>query len=73
MKEKTDNKCHTESRYDCYEYDEENSDLSYYKNKLENGHLFYNCVECAKKVLNGNYLSTKKLACILLGLLIILI
>ena len=73
LKEKTDNKCHTESRYDCYEYDEENSDLSYYKNKLENGHLFYNCVECAKKVLNGNYLSTKKLACILLGLLIILI
>ena len=60
-KKRSDNDCHTESRFNCYEYDEEDSyELKQYKNKLEKGHLFYGCVECAKKVLDSNYIRLNK-------------
>ena len=73
MKDKSDNKCHTESRFNCYEIEnEEESKLKTYRNKLEKGHLFYNCVECAKKVLKGNYLNNKYYILIFFGFLILL-
>ena len=71
-KKKSDNKCHTESRFSCYELEEE-SELKSYKNKLENGHLFYNCVDCAKKVLKGDYIHINKLSYILLGFITLLL
>ena len=36
-----------------------------YKNKLERGHLFYNSVTCAKKVLDSKFLFVKKLMILL--------
>ena len=61
IKDKSDNGCHTETRFNCYELDEEGSyKLKEYRNNLENGHLFYGCVECAKKVLKSNYLNNNK-------------
>ena len=73
IKDKSDNNCHTESRFNCYETEnEEESELKTYKNKLENGHLFYKSVECAKKVLSGNYLNNKKIIYIFFGILILL-
>ena len=60
-KDTSDNGCHTESRFNCYEYDEEKGyELKKIRNQLENGHLFYGCVDCAKKVLEGNYLIINK-------------
>ena len=73
-KKKSDNKCHTESRFDCYEFDEEKSELKTYKNQLENGHLFYGCVDCARKVLAGDYINaSNKLKYILLGFISLLL
>ena len=43
------NECHTENRYNCYEKDKEEKEKEL-KNKIVNGHLFYNSVPCAKKV-----------------------
>ena len=61
-KKRSDNDCHTESRFNCYEYDEEDSyEWKKYKNQLENGHLFYGCVECAKNVLDSNFVKLNKL------------
>ena len=58
IKDRSKNGCHTESRFNCYENDgKKGYELKEYKNKLENGHLFYDCVECAKKVLKANYLN----------------
>ena len=60
-KDLSDNECHTESRFNCYEFDEEKGyELKEFRNKLENGHLFYNCVDCAKKVLDSNYVGVNK-------------
>ena len=60
-KKRSDNGCHTESRFNCYEYDEEESyEWKEYKNKLENGHLFYGCVDCAKKVLDASFVRVDK-------------
>ena len=42
------------------------------KNSLEKGHLFYNSVTCAKKVLDGRFLFVKKIS-ILLGLILVLL
>ena len=64
LKKNYDNECHTENRYNCYkkkDLDKENE----YKNKLERGHLFYNSVTCAKKVLDGKFLFVKKLMILL--------
>ena len=72
-KEEADNKCHTESRFDCYEYDKEESKLKTYKNKLEKGHLFYKCVGCANKVLEGKYVKINNLLFIILGLGILIL
>lgn len=72
-KKKSDNKCHTESRFDCYLYDEEESELKTYINKVENGHLFYNCEECAKKVLGSNYININRILFIILGFLALII
>ena len=66
-----DNECHTENRYNCYEQDKEEREKEL-KNKIFNGHLFYNAVPCAKKVLEGNYLSIKKYGYIF-GILLILL
>ena len=65
-RDKSDNGCHTESRYNCYEYDERNK-LRTYINKIEYGHLFYKSVGCAKNVLKGNNISINKLLFIFLG------
>ena len=64
------NECHTENRYNCYKKEkiEKEKEL---RNKLEKGHLFYNSVECAKKVLKDDYLNIKKLP-LLLGIIFIL-
>ena len=65
------NECHTENRYDCYSkvnMEEEKQ----FKNKLEKGHLYYNSVSCAKKVLDGEYLLIKKIY-IILGAIFILV
>ena len=60
-KKRSDNDCHTESRFNCYEYDEEDSyEWKNYKNRLENGHLFYNSVECANIVLDSRYVKINK-------------
>ena len=72
-KKKSDNKCHTESRFDCYEYDDKKSKLKTLKNKLENGHLFYKSEECAKKVLKGENININKLLFILLGYITLLL
>ena len=73
LKDKSDNKCHTESRFHCYEFDEEEeSKLKEYKNKLEKGHLFYGCVDCAKKVLAGNYISIYTFGYLFISLFIFL-
>ena len=66
-----DNECHTENRYNCYEQDKEEREKEL-KNKIFNGHLFYNAVPCAKKVLEGNNLSIKKYGYIF-GILLILL
>ena len=73
LKEEADNKCHTESRFDCYEYDKEESELKTYKNKLEKGHLFYKCVECANRVLENKYIKINNLLFIILGLSILIL
>ena len=59
LKDNYDNECHTENRYNCYKKDKEEKEKEL-KNKIVNGHLFYNAVPCAQKVLEGNYLSIKK-------------
>ena len=59
LKKNYNNECHTENRYDCYKKKNEEKEKEY-RNKLEKGHLFYNSVTCAKKVLDGNYLLIKK-------------
>ena len=70
-KKRSDNGCHTESRFNCYEYDEEDSyEWKEYKNKLENGHLFYGCVDCAKKVLDASFVRVNR---IMLGLFVALV
>ena len=71
-KKRSDNDCHTESRFNCYEYDEEKSyEWKQYKNRLENGHLFYNSVECANKVLGSSYLKINKFMMVLFSSLFI--
>ena len=70
-RDKSDNGCHTENRYNCYEYDKNNK-LKTIRNKVENGHLFYKCVDCAKNVfLDGKFLSFNKL--VLLGFITLLL
>ena len=72
--DESDNDCHTESRFHCYEFeDEEESKLKTYRNKLENGHLFFNCVPCANKVLSGNYIFDGYLKYILISFMILFI
>ena len=60
LKTNYDNECHTENRYNCYKKDKEEKEKEF-KNKIINGHLFFNSVPCANKVLDGNYLYIKKL------------
>ena len=67
LKNNYDNECHTENRYDCYKKNNEQKEKEL-KNKIVNGHLFYNSVTCAKKVLDGNYLYLEKIIFVL-GLL----
>ena len=55
-----DNECHTENRYNCYKTTEMDKEKQL-KNKLEKGHLFYNSVPCAEKLLEGKYLLIKKI------------
>ena len=69
-KSKSENNCHTESRYECYEYDK-NDNFKTLKNKIENGHLFYKCVDCAKKVMDGKYINFNKNLLFILGLFIL--
>ena len=66
-----DNECHTENRYNCYEKDKEEREKEL-KNKIVNGHLFYNAVPCAQIVLDGQYLIIKKLG-YFIGILFILL
>ena len=66
LKKNYNNECHTENRYNCYETKEMDKEKEF-KNNLEKGHLFYNSVTCAKKVLNGKFLFVKKFS-IILGL-----
>ena len=70
LKTNYNNECHTENRYNCYETKEMKKEKEY-KNKLEKGHLFYNSVPCANKVLDGKFLFVKKIS-LLLGMLLIL-
>ena len=70
LKTNYNNECHTENRYNCYETKEMKNEKEY-KNKLEKGHLFYNSVPCANKVLDGKFLFVKKIS-LLLGMLLIL-
>ena len=60
LKDNYDNECHTENRYNCYKKDKEEKENEL-KNKIINGHLYYNAVPCAQKVLDGDYLKIKKL------------
>ena len=64
LKDNYDNECHTENRYNCYKIEEEEKENEL-KNKITNGHLYYNAVPCAQKVLDGNYLSAKQFLIIL--------
>jgi hypothetical protein len=68
LKNNYDNECHTENRYDCYLKKELEKEKEY-KNKLERGHLFYNSVSCANKVLDGQFLFVKKFL-ILFGIIL---
>ena len=70
MKDNYDNECHTENRYECYKKKKLESEKEY-KNKLEKGHLFNKASDCAKKLLDGSYLSLKKYL-ILIGVILIL-
>lgn len=70
LKKNYNNECHTENRYDCYKTKKMEKEKEY-KNKLEKGHLFYNSVTCAKKVLDGKYLSIKKVYIILAAIFIL--
>ena len=60
LKKNYNNECHTENRYNCYKKDKEEEENEL-KNKIINGHLYYNSVPCANKVLDGDYLYIKKL------------
>ena len=71
LKKNYNNECHTENRYNCYETKEMDKEKEL-KNSLEKGHLFYNSVTCAKKVLDGRFLFVKKIS-ILLGLILVLL
>ena len=55
-----DNECHTENRYNCYKTKKMEREKQL-RNKLEKGHLFYNSVFCAEKVLNEKYLIINKI------------
>ena len=64
LKKNYDNECHTENRYNCYEVKEMQKEKQL-KNNLEKGHLFYNSVPCAKKVLKAKILNLKKISMLL--------
>ena len=66
-----DNECHTENRYNCYKKDKEEREKEL-KNKIVNGHLYYNSVPCAKNVLDGKYLYIKKIV-YFIGILFIIL
>ena len=68
LKDNYDNECHTDNRYNCYLKNKEEKENEL-KNKIVNGHLFYNSVPCANKVLDGDYLNIKKMVFIM-GLLL---
>ena len=67
LKKNYDNECHTENRYNCYKKNNELKEKEL-ENKIIKGHLYYNSVTCAKKVLKGNYLNLGKMIFVL-GLL----
>ena len=70
LKNNYDNECHTENRYNCYKTSSMDKEKQL-KNKLEKGHLFYNSVPCAEKVLKGNNIYFNKIF-ILLGTILVL-
>ena len=67
LKKNYDNECHTENRYNCYKKNNELKEKEL-ENKIIKGHLYYNSVTCAKKVLKGNFLNLGKMIFVL-GLL----
>lgn len=62
LKKQYDNKCHSVSRFQCYLKDEKvMNEVSYYRNKVFDGHLYYNSESCAQKVLSSFRLSISML------------
>ena len=62
-----DNSCHSKNRFNCYDYHQGTKDkINIKKNSLEYGHLFYNAVKNAEKILSDNYISHSFISYILL-------
>ena len=62
-----DNSCHSNNRFNCYDYHQGTKDkINIKKNSLEYGHLFYNAVKNAEKILSNNYISHSFISYILL-------
>ena len=56
LKKKYDNKCHSLNRYNCYLKSDYDDKINAIKNKVMNGHLFFQIESCVEKVLKGNYM-----------------
>ena len=66
IKKQFDNECHSMNRFNCYEYDKGLYDeILVKRNELVNGHLFYNSVTKAEKILSGNYIQKSFISSIL--------
>ena len=66
IKKQFDNKCHSLNRFNCHEYDKGLYDeILVKKNELVYGHLFYNSVTNAEKILSGNYISQSLISFVL--------
>ena len=54
---KMNNKCHSESRTECYRNDDYVlSNIVDYEHQTEKAHLFYNSQDCAVKVLSSSFI-----------------
>ena len=56
LKKKYDNKCHSLNRYNCYLKSDYDDKINAIKNKVIDGHLFFQSESCVEKVLKGNYM-----------------
>jgi hypothetical protein len=57
LKKVYNNKCHTESRFNCYLADESYvTDIKHYKHLTMQAHLFQNAPDCVERLLSSSYI-----------------